>query len=312
MRVAVIGSGGVGGLYGGVLAKAGHEVSFLARGAHLAAIREHGLQVKSTQFGTFTVQARASDDAKDLGQAELALFGVKTYDLPTAAEAARQVLQDKDAMVLTFQNGVEAPDRVAGIVGAEHVLIGTSVLETYVAEPGVVAHTSAFHMLTVSELNGPPTPRLQHLYEVLKDAGINVQIVDDGRRALWQKAFNLIPMATATSLCETTIGPIRDLPETAALLESLLQELQAVAAAHGYDLPEGPPTARGFITNAHPGFTSSMARDFERGRRTELDALTGAVVRLADARGVDVPATRTAHAVLKLRETTLGSASARR
>jgi 2-dehydropantoate 2-reductase len=267
--------------------------------------------VRSTQFGTFTVQGSASDKPKDLGQADLALFAVKTYDLPQAAQAVRTLLAD-GSMVLTLQNGVEAPDRVAEIVGAEHVLIGTSALETYVAEPGVVAHTSAFHMVTVSELNGPPTPRLQQVYEVLKDAGINVQIVEDGRRALWQKAFNLIPMATATSLCETTLGPIRDLPETAALLESFLQELQAVAAACGYQMPEAPTTARGFIANAHPGFTSSMARDFERGRRTELDALTGAVVRLAQARGVDVPATRTAYAVLKLRETTLGSASARR
>jgi 2-dehydropantoate 2-reductase len=310
MRVAVIGTGGVGGLYGGVLARAGHDVVFLARGAHLAAIRERGLQVRSTQFGNFTVQAQASDNPKDLGQAQLALFAVKTYDLPEAAPAAREVLQDKGSMVLTFQNGLEAPDRVAEIVGAEHVLIGTSALETYVAEPGVVAHTSAFHMVTVSELNGPPTPRLQQVYEALKDAGINVQIVEDGRRALWQKAFNLIPMATATSLCETTLGPIRDVPETAALLESFLQELQAVAAACGYEMPEAPTTARGFIANAHPGFTSSMARDFERGRRTELDALTGAVVRLARARGVDVPATRTAYAVLKLRETTLGTATA--
>jgi 2-dehydropantoate 2-reductase len=311
MRVAVIGTGGVGGLYGGVLAKAGHEVRFLARGAHLAAIRERGLEIRSTQFGSFTVQGLASDNPKDLGQADLALFAVKTYDLAQAAQGLTNVLGE-GSMVLTFQNGLEAPDRVAEIVGAEQVLIGTSALETYVAEPGLIAHTSAFHMVTISELNGPPSPRLQQLYEVLKQAGINVQIVEDGRRALWQKAFNLIPIATATSLCETTIGPIRDLPETAALLESLLQELQAVAAGCGYELPEAPTTARGFIANAHPGFTSSMARDFERGRRTELDALTGAVVRLAQARGVDVPATRTAYAVLKLRETTLGSASARR
>jgi 2-dehydropantoate 2-reductase len=308
MRVAVIGTGGVGGLYGGVLARAGHQVAFLARGAHLAALREHGLTIRSTQFGTFTVQATASDDPGDLGLADLALFAVKTYDLPTAAAAARRVLGD-GSMLLTFQNGLDAPDRVGQVVGAEHVLIGTSALETYVAEPGVIAHTSAFHIVTVSELNGPPTPRLEHVYQTLKDAGINVQMVEDGRRALWQKAFNLIPMATATALCEAPIGPIRDLPETAALMERLLQEFQAVARACGYELPD---TAHGFLANAHPEFTSSMARDFERGRRTELDALTGAIVGLADAHQVDVPATRTAYAVLKLRETRLGAASARR
>jgi 2-dehydropantoate 2-reductase len=324
MRVAVIGAGGVGGLYGAVLARAGHDVRFLARSAHLAAIRERGLQIRSTQFGTFTVQAPASRDAKDLGQVELALFTVKTYDLPQAAEAAKHVLQETDSMLLTFQNGLDAPDQVAEIVGPEHVLIGTSSLETYVAEPGVIVHPSAFHVVTVSELNGPPTPRVQRVEALLREAGINVRIAADGRQALWQKAWHLIPIATITSVCQSPMGPIKDVPETGALVETLLVELGSVARACGYELPEALANARRFVAATGPGFTASMARDFERGRPTELEALTGALVRLADARGVDVPATRTAYAILKLREhqrglaapaeatRTLGSASAGR
>jgi 2-dehydropantoate 2-reductase len=175
------------------------------------------------------------------------------------------------------------------------------------------------HFVTVSELEGPPTPRVQQVVEVFQAAGINARVVEDGRRALWQKAWFLIPIATATALCEAPLGPIKELPETAALLQTFLAELSAVAHAYGYDLPEATHNARQIIDNAEPGFTSSMARDFERGSRTELEALTGAVVRLADARGVEVPALRTAYAVLKLRDrsrqpspaasATLGSAS---
>lgn len=306
MRVAVIGSGGIGGLYGGLLARAGHDVHFLARGAHLAAIRQRGLEVRSRELGTFTVQAPASDDPRDLGQADLALFAVKTYDLPAAAEAARHVL-DPESMLLTFQNGLDAPDQVAAIVGASHVLIGTSGLETYVADPGVIAHTSAFHFVTVSELHGPPSARVHALHQVLREAGINARVVEDGHAALWEKAWFLIPIATITSLCESPMGPIRDLPETAALVETLLAELGAVAQACGYDMPEALERARGFVAGAAPGFTSSMARDFERGRPTELEALTGAVVRLADANAVEVPTTRTAYAVLKLRARAAGT-----
>jgi 2-dehydropantoate 2-reductase len=311
MRIAVIGAGGIGGLYGALLARAGNDVRFLARGAHLAAIRAHGLRIKSAEFGEFSVHGTASDDPTDLGQADLALFAIKTYDLVPAAEAARKVLGPQ-SMLLTLQNGLDAPDQVARIVGQERVLIGTTGLETYVAEPGLVVHATPFHFLTVSEFDGPPTPRVEEVATILSQAGISARVAPDGRRALWEKAWFLVPIATITSLCNAPMGPIKEVRETAALIETLLSELAAVAHAYGYDLPEATHNARQIIQATGPGFTSSMARDFERGRPTELEALTGALVRLADARGVDVPATRTAYAALKLREhgratTTTGS-----
>jgi 2-dehydropantoate 2-reductase len=301
MRVGVIGAGGIGGLYGGLLARAGHEVRFLARGAHLDAIQQRGLEVRSADFGTFRVHAPASDDPADLGQSDLLLFAVKTYDLEPAARSAAPMLAPEGS-VLTFQNGIDAPDQLAAIVGAEHVLIGTTALETTIVEPGVIGHLTPGHTINVASFEGPPTPRVENIVATLKDAGMNASVAPDGRRALWEKAWLLIPMATLTSVCQAAIGPIRELPETRAFAETLLHEVADVALAFGYDLAHLDERALAVLDRIPATMKASMARDFERGRRTELDALTGALVRLADARGVAIPATRTAYAVLKLRE----------
>ncbi len=301
MRVAVIGTGGIGGLYGGLLARAGHDVSFLARGPHLRAIQERGLEVRSAQLGTFTVHGRASEDPRDLDTADLALFAVKTYDLDSAAIAAGRLLAP-DGLLLTFQNGVDAPDRVAQHIGPERVLIGTTGLETTILEPGVIGHLSTGHYVYVAALHGPPDDRVRRVVDVLRGAEINASAVVDGHRALWEKAFVLIPMATLTSVCEAPIGPIRELPETNALIEALFDEVTAVAGAYGYDLTPARSRVRGIIDGWAFDGKASMARDFERGRPTELEAITGALVRMAAARGIEVPVSRTAYALLRLRE----------
>jgi len=302
MRVAVIGAGGIGGLYGGVLARAGHHVSLLARGDHLRAIQQHGLRIQSAQFGTFTVQPEiASRDPGELGLADLVLFAVKTYDLDEGAQAAVQTM-GADSCLLTFQNGIDTPDRVAEIVGNDRVLIGTTGLETTILEPGLIGHLSPTHFVTVAALHGPPTSRVSQVVETLKAAGINAAESDDGHRALWEKAWILLPMATITSVCRAPIGPIRELPETQRLVDELIDEVSAVASAYGYDLPEAAERARSTISAWAYDGKASMARDFERGNRTELEAVTGALVRLADAKGVDVPTARVAYALLKLRQ----------
>jgi 2-dehydropantoate 2-reductase len=302
MRVAVIGAGGIGGLYGGLLARAGHDVSLLARGQHLRGIQQRGLRVQSAQFGTFSVTpAAASDDPRDLGLSDLVLFAVKTYDLDEGARAAQQILAP-DACLLTFQNGVDAPDRVAEVLGQDRVLIGTTGLETTILEPGVIGHLSPTHYVTVGALHGPPSPRVGHVVETLRGAQINASEVPDGHRALWEKAWILLPMATLTSVCRAPIGPIRELPETQRLVDQLIDEVSAVARAYGYDLPEASARARTVISGWAYDGKASMARDFERGNRTELEALTGALVRLADAKSLDVPVARMAYALLKLRQ----------
>ena len=300
MRVAVIGAGAIGGLYGGLLARNGHDVEFLARGEHLRRIRDHGLEIQSAEFGTFVVNSRASDDPADLARAELVLFAVKTYDLDGATQAVARLLA-QDGYVLTFQNGVDAPDRLAEVVGEEGVLIGTTGLEVTVLEPGKIGHLSKSHYVFVGALHGPPSAGVQRMVETLRGAGISAAAVEDGHRALWEKAVVLIPMATITSVCRAPIGAIRDLPETHQLIDALLNEVTAVAAAYGYDVPEARERARSIIEGWAYDGKASMARDFERGNRTELEAITGALVRMADARGVDVPVARTAYALLKLR-----------
>jgi 2-dehydropantoate 2-reductase len=303
MRVAVIGAGAIGGLYGGLMARAGHEVSLLARGEGLRAIQQRGLKIQSAEFGEFTItNIRASNDPHDLGTAELVLFAVKTYDLEGAARAASQILAPTGHL-LTFQNGLDTPDRLAVELGEDRVLVGTTGLEVTALEPGVIGHLSKMHYVFIGALHGPPTRAVESTVETLRGAGINASVVEDGHRALWEKAVILIPMATITSVCRAPIGPIRDLPETHQLVDALLQEVTAVAAAYGYDMLEQRDRARGIIMEgwAYDG-KASMARDFERGKRTELDAITGALVRMADARGVPVPVARTAYALLKLRE----------
>jgi 2-dehydropantoate 2-reductase len=301
MRVSVVGAGAIGGLYGGVLARAGHQVSFLARGEHLRAIHSRGLKIESPTFGNFVVQAPASDNPADLGEAELVLFAVKTYDLDEAVVAARRMLAAQGSLI-TFQNGLEAADQVAAAIGEERVLIGTTGLEVTVLEPGVVGHLADWHYVTLSSLNGPPTARVEQAAETLRAAGINASVAPDGHRALWEKALILIPMATVTSVCRAAIGPIRDLPASRQLALTLVDDVTNVARACGYDLPEARERARRTIENAPASMKASMARDFERGRRTELEALTGALVRLAEANGIDVPTTRAAYAILTLRE----------
>jgi 2-dehydropantoate 2-reductase len=301
MRIGVIGAGGTGGLYGGLLARAGHDVAFLARGPHLEAIQRHGLEVRSADFGTFSVPARASSDPRELGRSELLLFAVKTYDLETAAPAALEMLE-ADGHALTLQNGLEAPDQLAGVIGPRRVLIGTTALETTIVAPGVVGHLTPGHLINVASFEGPPSPAVERVVETLAGAGMNSQTAPDGHRALWEKAYLLIPMALLTSVCQLPIGPIRELPETREFAAMLLDDVARVARACGYDLAPQVALGVGILDRPPASMKASLARDFERGRRTELDALSGALLRLALAHGVDVPATRIAHAVLMLRE----------
>jgi 2-dehydropantoate 2-reductase len=300
MRIAIIGAGGTGGLYGGVLARAGHEVRFLARGQHLRSMQEHGLEVRSADFGTFVVSAPASEQPADLGQAELALLAVKTYDLDAALEAARLALAP-GGQLLTLQNGLEAADQAARELGSERVLIGTTSLETTILEPGVIGHLSPGHLVTVSAYQGPPTAAVEQVAALLRAAGINTNVVPDGHRALWEKACLLMPIAAMTSVCRSSVGPIRDLPETLAMADEIISEVVAVGRAAGYELSAAEQRARGALRNVPPAWKASMARDFERGRRTELEAIIGALVRQADAHGVAVPTSRAVYAILKLR-----------
>jgi 2-dehydropantoate 2-reductase len=309
MKAAVIGAGGVGGFLGGLLARAGHEVSFLARGAHLAAIRANGLTLKSVEVGDFTVRTKATDRAEDLGQNDLVVVAVKMYDLAGVVDVVAAALAP-DGAVLPLQNGLDAPELLAASVGRARTLVGTIAGEMAITAPGIVAHTTPTHQLALAELAGRPTPRLEAVAAAFREAGANVHLGKDGRRILWEKAAILIPFATLTAAADCTIGEIWGTPALKAVWDRLAAEATAVAAADGHEV--GGAVARMVaifetMVSQAPGFTASMNRDFRAGRRTELEWLTGTLVRVGREKGAPAPAHEALYGLLRLREQRRGA-----
>jgi 2-dehydropantoate 2-reductase len=303
MRVAIVGAGAIGGFFGALLGRAGHDVALLARGQHLEAIRQHGLQLRSKQFGDFTVPVRGAADASELGSNDLVIVAVKMYDFAAAAQGAKAALA-AEGVALTIQNGLDAPQELAKVVGRDRVLAGTISIEATLLEPGVAGHLAPHHTTTIAELEGGPTPRVEALVAAMQAAGITVSTAEDGMAALWQKASGLIPFATLTAAADCSLGEFMTDPTSKALWDDLLNEILAVSAACGYDMQRAVGGWRAFSergVQATPDFTSSMARDLAAGRRTELEWLTGKIVRLAVEHGLPAPAHRALYAILRLR-----------
>jgi 2-dehydropantoate 2-reductase len=304
MKIAIIGAGGVGGFLGAMLARAGHQVSLLARGPHLAAITQGGLQLTSRQFGSFTVTPAAMDDAAQLGRNDLVFITVKMNDFEEAARTAKGALLD-DGFSVTIQNGLDAPDILARVVGEERTLIGTIAIEASIEVPGKIAHTTPMHALTLAQFSGPPGDALKQLQSTLRDAELNVQLAENGRKALWDKACFLIPFATLTAAGDCALGEIYGTPALRDDWNSLCAEAAAVARADGYDVSESLAamlTRMESLAQSTPGFTSSMNRDIRTGRRNELEWLTGKLIRLATEKGVAAPAHAALYGLLKLKE----------
>jgi 2-dehydropantoate 2-reductase len=302
MRVLVMGAGGVGGYYGSRLLDRGHPVTLVARGAHLEAIRTRGLEVRSagSHAGPRPVHAVA-DPGEAVAGADLVLFTVKGYDTEAAARALVPAL-GAGTVVLTLQNGVEAAERVGAVVGLERVLAGSTVVEAAIVAPGVVEQRGPTPRIVLGEPSGAPTLRVEAVAALFRDAGVETVVTADARRALWEKFVRLAPGATLTSACQAPIGVLRQVPETAALYRALVAEAAAVGRAAGVALPaDAVDAALAFIWALPPAMTTSMQRDFERGRPVELEELTGTVVRLGARLGVPVPAFAVLYAILKAR-----------
>lgn len=312
MRVAVIGSGGVGGYVGGRLAKAGHTVAFLARGAHLDALRSDGLRVTSTD-GDFELPSVAATDQPDqLGPADLFLFTVKTYDTAAAAVAIRSLLQP-GATVLTLQNGIDNHQQIDTALGDGVALPGTIRIETTIAAPGQIAHTSKGAIIRFGEIgrDGPSSVRAEMLRAAFTEAGLNVQVPDNMRAELWDKFLFIVPFAGLTTLTRAPIGDILASPELTATLAYMLSEAATVAKADGVDFGADVVEKRlGWMRRLHPEFKSSMQRDLERGKRLEVDGLTGALVRLGQQHGIPTPVTSAVNAVLALEDRRAQAATA--
>lgn len=289
MRIAIMGSGGVGGYFGGRLAAAGEDVTFIARGAHLDAIRAHGLVLESTLGDVTVTPAQASDDPAAVGPVDLVIFTVKLYDTEAAAEATRPLLGPATGVV-TFQNGVDSTEVLGRLLGIEHVIGGVAQIGAVVARPGVIRHSSPFARFLFGELDGAPSTRVEALAQACTAAGIDHEVSTDISLAIWRKMIFLAPMSGMTALLRQPIGPIRADPDTRAMLERCIDEAVQVAIAARVQVTDSAvEETMGWVDALAPGMRSSMLEDLEQGRRLELPWLSGALVRLGRTLGVPTP-----------------------
>jgi 2-dehydropantoate 2-reductase len=298
MRIAVYGAGGVGGYFGGRLAQAGADVHLIARGAHLEALRTHGLRVRSVK-GDFAVQLPATDDPADIGPCEHVLFCVKAFDTESAAARLGPLLGDATAVV-SLQNGVDNEEKLARAVGQDHVMGGAAFIFAGMAEPGVILHTGGPTSITFGELDGQVSERAQRLLESCQQAGFGAELSASIKTVLWAKLAFICAQAGMTAAVRLPIGEIRTVDAAWAAFGRLVAEVAAVAEADGTPLP---PAARQraltMAQNVEPGSFSSLHDDLVAGRRMELEALHGLVVRRAAEHGVPVPMTEAVYAILK-------------
>jgi len=296
-----MGSGGLGGLVGGRLAHAGCDVSFIARGEHLRAMRERGLRIESAAHGDITVtRARYTDDPAAAGVVDLVIVAVKLWDTASAARAIRPMVGPRTA-VLSLQNGVTKDEILTREFGAAAVMGGVCYVGTRIARPGVIEQTGPLQRLVFGEYDGSRSQRAEALLEAALAAGIDAQLSTDIRRSLWEKFVFLVGLSATTASMRTTIGPIRSHPKTRAFLHDLMREVVAVGRAHGVNLPADYADERlAFADSVAPGMTSSMHHDLERGSRLELSWLSGAVVELGSRAGVPTPLNRAVCDILAL------------
>jgi 2-dehydropantoate 2-reductase len=301
MKIAVMGSGGVGGFIGGRLAHAGCDVSFIARGAHLEAMREHGLSIENEPQGNIHVSpVRVTDDPATIGVVDLVLIAVKLWDTDAAARAVRPLVGPHTA-VMSLQNGVMKDDLLRTLFGDAAVIGGVTYMATNIARPGVISQTGTMQRIIFGEYDGTRTPRATELLEALLRAGMQAEISDDIRRTLWEKYVFLVGLSGATSATRSTLGPVRAHPQSRALLHDLMTETVAVGRAHGVNLPEDYADQRlAFVETLPPTMTSSMHHDLERGNRLEVAWLSGGVVQLGRQVHVPTPVNRAVWDVLAL------------
>jgi 2-dehydropantoate 2-reductase len=289
MDVAILGAGGVGGYYGGVLARAGHHVRFWARGANLEALRRRGLEVRTPE-GTFTVAVTATESPEELGRVGFALVSVKSYSLPDVAGAARTVAL-KGATLVPLLNGVDAAEHLVALgVPREALLGGLTMISVERIAPGVVERKSAFQSIVLGELDGGTSSRAKAIVEVLRSAGVETRESTQMEVELWQKFIFIASMATVCGLARAPIGRVRSAPGGVEFVETAVGEAVAVGRARGVRLPDDQrartvATIQGLPAQMRPSFLV----DFERGGATEIDALMGTVSRLGHELGVPTP-----------------------
>ena len=288
MKIAIFGSGGVGGYFGGKLAAAGEDVTFVARGAHLAALQSEGLHISSPLGDVQLPKVQATDRPQAVGPADVVLFTVKLYDVEASAATLAPMI-GPDTVVITLQNGVDAMDMVAKHVGADHVAGGAAYIVVVIDKPGHLRHTTA-QQLVFGERDGRRSDRLVRFEQAGINAGFQAKASTDVEADLWTKFVRLATWSGMTTVTRSPMGVIRDTPATFEMMMAAIQEVIDVGTAKGVKFP--PDLMEGtlnLIRNFPANSKSSMLEDIERGRRLELPWLSGAVVRIGKEVGVPTP-----------------------
>jgi 2-dehydropantoate 2-reductase len=302
MRFAFLGAGAVGGYYGAMLARAGSEVSFVARGAHRDAIAKDGLTILSEAVGNFTVRATAESDPARIGPVDVAILAVKTYDNATAIPLLRPLIGPR-TVVLTLQNGVDSAEEVASVVGEAATIAGATYIATALESPGVIRQTGSHRRIVFGECAGKPTAvsnRVQAIADAMKAADIHAEAVVDARPAVWEKFTYLAPFAAFTGAARLPIGPLWADAHCRAMFLQAVGEVAAVARAHGITLPADHLQRVDVYAAALPPSTrSSLLIDLSQGKPIEVEALQGSVVRRGLKVGVPTPVMSALYAVLK-------------
>lgn len=299
MKIAMMGSGGIGGYFGGRMAKAGINVTFIARGPHLEAIQKTGIKIESADLGSITIYpAHATNNPTNVGPVDYIIIGVKLWDTEDAGHAIVPML-GPNTKVLSLQNGVDGDDILAPIVGRERMISGVAFIASSISKPGTVKHIGTMQRVIMGEPEGPSSKPVEKLFAAMNAGGIDAEISDDIERTIWEKFVFLVGMSSTTTLMNSEIGPIRSDTESREFLHNVFREVTAVGRARGVNLPENFGTTRLDFADGVPAeMTTSMHHDLKAGNRLELPWLAGAVVRMGREAGIPTPVCQTVYAAL--------------
>jgi len=299
MKIAVMAAGAVGGYFGARLAAAGHDVAFIARGRHLEAIRDRGLEIRSELGDLLLSDVNATDDPAQVGPVDIVIFAVKLWSTEDSIRACRAMLGENTA-VISFQNGVESGDVIRGELGAKHAMTGSAYISSVISEPGVIQHFGNFAKLVFGEDDNRPSDRASAFQKACQDSGIDATIPGDIRVAHWEKFVGLATLSGVTTATRSSIGTILADPQMTATYRAAMSEIVAIAKAQDVALPDGiVDRIMKSAANLPPGMTASSLKDLENGYRLETPWLTGSVVRMGQDMNIPTPVNDTLNSVLR-------------
>lgn len=298
MKIAIFGTGGVGGYFGGSLARAGHEVIFIARGAHLKAMQDHGLTIKSP-YGNFSLPVQATERTDEVGIVDYVIVAVKHYHLQDAVSDLKPLIS-RQTTIIPLLNGVDAHEHLIRTLGPDPIVGGFCSLVSMIESPGVIRHESQLHRIVVGELDGNKSERVEKIIQAWVDCGVEAIHSDDILAAIWTKFLFIASFGGVTSLSRATAGEVLKSPETRNLLIQAMREVKALALGQGIALaPDVVQATMSFIESLEPTATSSMQRDVASGRLFELEAFSGTILRLGRRFGIPTPVHTIIYALLR-------------